>query len=392
MSSMKSTIFPTFSPAGLRTSAVDRQFAVIGRIELSRGLGGSFVASHIPTAPRSASARALADGAQSLEFRRRNCSGRRPVAQHLARSRQGRGSMRGSIAIMASNTVGALRRVARGGLRRVGAFDGGRRHGHATPSPARTESRSLIPVVDIAPAVGWSNGGAPRRGRRARGRRRSRAISIIRAGCTCCRTATCSSPKRTRRSARALARASRALVMARAMKKAGSATPSADRITLLRDSDGDGEPELRTTFVADLHSPFGMALVGDDFYVANTDALLRFDYRATRRAGRRPATRVAELPAGEINYHWTKNVIASRDGTRLYVTVGLEQQRRRARARAGAPTRGDSRDRPARRARRPSTRRACAIRTVSRGSRRAGRCGPSSTSATRSAAISCRTI
>ena len=69
------------------------------------------------------------------------------------------------------------------------------------------------------------------------------------------------------------------LIMAQAMKKAGSATPSADRITLLRDVNGDGQPELRTTFIENLHSPFGMALVGDDFYVANTDALLRFDYR-----------------------------------------------------------------------------------------------------------------
>ena len=178
--------------------------------------------------------------------------------------------------------------------------------------------------------------------------------------------------------------------MARAMKKAGSATPSADRITLLRDSDGDGEPELRTTFIAGLHSPFGMALVGDDFYVANTDALLRFDYSPRRDELAAPGERVAELPAGEINYHWTKNVIASRDGTRLYVTVGsnsnvgelgLEQERQRAAILEIDP----------RRARRPSTRPACAIRTVSRGSRRPGRCGPSSTSATRSAAISCRT-
>ena len=128
-------------------------------------------------------------------------------------------------------------------------------------------------------------------------------------------------------------------VMGLAMKQAGSATPSADRITLLRDFDGDGEPELRTTFAADLHSPFGMALVGDDFYVANTDALLRFDYRATLRRLASPGERVAELPAGAINHHWTKNVIANRDGTRLYVTVGsnsnvgergLDEERQRA--------------------------------------------------------------
>jgi glucose/arabinose dehydrogenase len=127
--------------------------------------------------------------------------------------------------------------------------------------------------------------------------------------------------------------------MAKAMKTAGSAVPSADRITLLRDSDRDGQPELRTTFVENLHSPFGMALVGDDLYVANTDALIRFDYRHDATTLTRPAAHVADLPAGEINYHWTKNVIASRDGTRLYVTVGsnsnvgergLERERERA--------------------------------------------------------------
>ena len=129
------------------------------------------------------------------------------------------------------------------------------------------------------------------------------------------------------------------LIMAKAMKKAGSAAPSADRITLLRDSNGDGEPELRTTFIADLHSPFGMALVGDDFYVANTDSLVRYGYARDATALTQPPARVADLPAGDINYHWTKNVVASRDGRRLYVTVGsnsnvgergLEQERERA--------------------------------------------------------------
>jgi len=129
------------------------------------------------------------------------------------------------------------------------------------------------------------------------------------------------------------------LVMAKAMQTAGSAVPSANRITLLRDSDRDGQPELRTMFLENLNSPFGMALVGDDFYVANTDELLQFDYQrdATTLSG--PGTSVASLPAGDINYHWTKNVIASRDGTHLYVTVGsnsnvgergLEQESQRA--------------------------------------------------------------
>jgi glucose/arabinose dehydrogenase len=98
--------------------------------------------------------------------------------------------------------------------------------------------------------------------------------------------------------------------------------PSPDRIVLLRDADGDGVAETKTVFIDKLHSPFGMALVGDDLYVANTDAVVRFGYSkgATRIAS--PGEKVIDLPAGAINHHWTKNLIASRDGKRLYVTVG----------------------------------------------------------------------
>jgi glucose/arabinose dehydrogenase len=110
--------------------------------------------------------------------------------------------------------------------------------------------------------------------------------------------------------------------MTRAMKRAGSAVPSADRITLLRDRDGDGVAEERHVFLDGLVSPFGMALVGDDFYVANTDALMRFSYEPGVDSIEAPGTKVADLPAGPINHHWTKNVIAAPDGSRLYVTVG----------------------------------------------------------------------
>ena len=106
------------------------------------------------------------------------------------------------------------------------------------------------------------------------------------------------------------------------MRRAGSGTPSADRITLLRDVDGDGVAETRSIFLQGLHSPFGMALVGNDFYVADTDAVLRFPYVAGATAITAPATKVVDLPAGPINHHWTKNVIASPDGSKLYVTVG----------------------------------------------------------------------
>ena len=111
-------------------------------------------------------------------------------------------------------------------------------------------------------------------------------------------------------------------IMKKVMKRAGSGTPSANRITLLRDADGDGVAETRSVFLQDLHSPFGMALVGDALYVANTDAIVRFTYApgTTKIAG--AGTKVADLPGGPLNHHWTKNVIASRDGGRLYATVG----------------------------------------------------------------------
>jgi glucose/arabinose dehydrogenase len=127
--------------------------------------------------------------------------------------------------------------------------------------------------------------------------------------------------------------------MDKAQKKAGAGVPSANRITLLRDADGDGKAEVRSVFLQGLNSPFGMALVGNTFYVANTDAVLRFEYRDGAQSLSGPGTKVADLPAGPINHHWTKNLIASADGKRLYVTVGsnsnvaergIENEERRA--------------------------------------------------------------
>jgi len=107
-----------------------------------------------------------------------------------------------------------------------------------------------------------------------------------------------------------------------AMNKAGAGMPSANRITLLRDSDGDGVAETRTPFIEGLNSPFGMALIGHDFYVANTDALVKFHYNDGETQIAQPGIKVLDLPAGPINHHWTKNILASQDGSRLYVTVG----------------------------------------------------------------------
>lgn len=107
----------------------------------------------------------------------------------------------------------------------------------------------------------------------------------------------------------------------KAMKKAGAATKSANRITLLRDTDGDGVADLRTAFLENLNSPFGMALVGNVFYVANADAVVKFPYADGATEIKDAAVKVADLPAG-INHHWTKNLVASADGKTLYASVG----------------------------------------------------------------------
>jgi glucose/arabinose dehydrogenase len=105
-------------------------------------------------------------------------------------------------------------------------------------------------------------------------------------------------------------------------KRAGGAVPSANRITLLRDTDGDGVADVRTVFLTGLTSPFGMALVGNTLYIANTDGLVKFPYSDGATQISAPAVKVTALPAGRLNHHWTKNVIANPDGTKLYVAIG----------------------------------------------------------------------
>jgi glucose/arabinose dehydrogenase len=103
---------------------------------------------------------------------------------------------------------------------------------------------------------------------------------------------------------------------------AGAAVKSANRITLLRDTNGDGIADQRSVLLSGLNSPFGMALVGNQLYVADTDALLRFPFTPGQTKITAKPQMVVALPGGPINHHWTKNVIAAPDGSRLYVTVG----------------------------------------------------------------------
>ena len=97
---------------------------------------------------------------------------------------------------------------------------------------------------------------------------------------------------------------------------------SANRITLFRDTNKDGKADVHTTFLANLSQPFGMLVLGNWFYVANTDGVLRFPYKpgATKITG--PGQRILDLPKGGYNNHWTRNLLASPDGSKIYVTVG----------------------------------------------------------------------
>lgn len=104
--------------------------------------------------------------------------------------------------------------------------------------------------------------------------------------------------------------------------RAGAAAKGGNRITLLRDANGDGVPELKTVLVDHLHSPYGVAWVSGTLYVANTDAILAFPFTPGQTKITAPGVKLTDLPAGPINHHWTKSMVASADGAKLYVGVG----------------------------------------------------------------------
>ena len=190
------------------------------------------------------------------------------------------------------------------------------------PDPALPPpERSLIPVVDIAPATGWPQGvtpvAAPGHTVRAfaSGLDHPRSLYVLPNGDVL--VAETNAPPRPK-----AAEGLKGLAMKFVMKRMGAAVPSANRITLLRDANRDGVAEIRTTFLEELNSPFGMALVGSTLYVANTDAVVRFPYQLGETRITAPAVKVVDLPAGPRNYHWTKGLVASADGRKLYVSVG----------------------------------------------------------------------
>lgn len=112
------------------------------------------------------------------------------------------------------------------------------------------------------------------------------------------------------------------LIMGWVQSLAGARSKAPNRITLLRDNNGDGAAELRTVFLDHLNSPFGVVLVGQDLYVANTDAIIRYPYAEGQTSISAPGTKLTDLPGGPIDHHWTKSMVASPDGSKLYVGVG----------------------------------------------------------------------
>lgn len=186
------------------------------------------------------------------------------------------------------------------------------------PAPNPT----LIPTVNTAKAVGWADTGLPTPASGlavtayVRGLDHPRWLYVLPNGDVLV-AETAEPPKPDDAGGGGL----RKKVQGAMMKKAGAVVPSANRITLLRGLTPDGAAQTRSVFLEGLNSPFGMALVGDQLYVANADAVLRFPYQAGQTRIDAPGVKVTDLPAGR-NHHWTKNLIASADGAKLYASVG----------------------------------------------------------------------
>jgi glucose/arabinose dehydrogenase len=190
------------------------------------------------------------------------------------------------------------------------------------PNPTLpAEVHNPIPTINIAPAKGWPEGGKPTPAAGlavnalASGLDHPRWLYVLPNGDML--VAETNAPERPEDG-----KGVRGFAQKLVMKRAGATVPSPNRITLLRDADGDGVAETKTVFLKGLNSPFGMALVGNDLYVADTDALLRFPYKPGATSIDGAGEKVLALPDGPINHHWTKNVVASKDGKKLYVSIG----------------------------------------------------------------------
>jgi glucose/arabinose dehydrogenase len=190
------------------------------------------------------------------------------------------------------------------------------------PSPnLPPPEHSWIPTVDIASVNGWPDGAKPTAANGmtvtafATGLEHPRTVYVLPNGDVL--VAESNAPPKPDDG-----KGIKGFIYRQAQKWAGAGVPSANRITLLRDADGDGVAETRSVFLSNLNSPFGMVLAGEDFYVANSDAIMKFPYHEGDTKISAPGVKLADLPAGTINHHWTKDLTASPDGTKLYATVG----------------------------------------------------------------------
>jgi len=182
--------------------------------------------------------------------------------------------------------------------------------------------KSLIPTVHVASAKGWTENGKPQSAPGtqvnafASGLSHPRWLYTLPNGDVL--VAETDTPPKPDDS-----KGLKGTIYKSAQKRAGSGErPSENHITLLRDTDGDGKADVRMTLIEHLNSPFGMALVGTTLYVADTDAVLKFPYQEGETKISAEATKVTDLPAGTLNHHWTKSLIANKDGSKLYVGVG----------------------------------------------------------------------
>ena len=180
---------------------------------------------------------------------------------------------------------------------------------------------ALVPTVVIAPAQGWREGTMPTPAAGlavnafARGLSHPRWLYVLPSGDVL--VAETNAPPKPEDG-----KGLKGAVMKLVMGRAGASVPSANRITLLRDADGDGIAETRSVLLQGLNSPFGMALIGDTLYIADSDAVLKVPYHPGDLKVTATPQKLADLPAGLINHHWTKSLLASRDGRHLYAGIG----------------------------------------------------------------------
>ena len=193
------------------------------------------------------------------------------------------------------------------------------------PNPKLPEqSQYLIPPMHVAKVVGWKDGGMPKVAdglkiqALASGLNHPRSIYVLANG-DILAVESIAPPEASAKRPKDLIMG---FVQSFATGGSGSREAGSNRITLLRDADGDGVAEVHEAFLEHLNSPFGVTLVGNDLYVANTDAIVRYSYTPGETKITDPGTVLTELPGGPIDHHWTKSLVASEDGSLLYVGVG----------------------------------------------------------------------